>query len=354
MKVLPVYRRLAAPLLLAFATSAHAWSGAGHQTVGALTEQLLQGTPAAQRVAQLLGDVTLAQASAWLDCARGIDPAKGFDYTTRGRYAECAPFETDAGIAELRAFVQRNHRQCQPAPGAEDCHRGYHYANLAYQRSRYLPGSTGARPDDIVGAATAAIAVLQGRPAPAPFGFDSPRDALLVIAHLVGDMHQPMHIGSVYLDAQGQPVDPDKTGLDPATFTRGSNQIVIPARPPTGAAGLQAVAAGWRMPNLHSIWDGVPAALTPAGIDAAWLRATRQVPVTPGDMAGWPARWASETLDQGRPALHDLAFGPRQGEVWVVKLPPDYEARMATIKRRQLTLAAARLAQILRATLGAP
>lgn len=342
-------RRLAAPLLLAFATTAHAWSGAGHQTVGALAEQLLQGTPAAQRVAQLLGEVTLAQAGVWLDCARGIDPARDFDYTTRGRYAECAPFESDAGIAQLRAFVQRNHRQCQPAPGAEDCHRGYHYANLAYQRSRYLPGSTGARPDDIVGAAAAAISVLQGRAVPAPFGFNSPRDALLVIAHLVGDMHQPLHIGSVYLDARGQPVDPDKTGLDPATFTRGNNQVVIPTRPPTGEAGLAAVAAGWRIPNLHGLWDGVPASLTAASIDAAWLGAARQVAPDEGDPTRWPAQWAGESLAQSKAALAGLHYGPQQGDVWPATLPPGYEAHMAEIKQRQLTLAAARLAAVLKA-----
>lgn len=344
-------RRLCAALLLScsLTPAVHAWSGQGHQTIGTLTTQLLAGTPAAARVTQLLGDVTLAQVSVWADCARGIDPAREFDYTTRGRYAECAPFETEAGIAELRAYVLRNLRQCNPAPGAEDCHRGYHYANLAYQRTRYQPGITGARPDDIVGAAVAAIRVLQGEPSPAPFGFASPREALLVLAHVVGDLHQPLHIGSVYLDANGQPVDPDETGLDRATFTRGSNQIVIPTRPPTGAAGLAAVAAGWRMPNLHSVWDNVPAALAPEGVDAPWVSAAQQVEPTAGAPTSWPAQWAGESLAQSRAALAGLSYGPRQGEVWPATLPAGYDERMAEIKRRQLTRAAARLAAVLRA-----
>lgn len=343
------HRRTALLLLSCSLTSAaHAWSGQGHHTIGTLTAQLIAGTPAGGRVGQLLGGITLAEASVWADCARGIDPARDFEYTTRGRYAECAPFETDPHIAELRAYVQRNLRQCEPAPGAEDCHRGYHYANLAYQRTRYEAGLIGARPDDIVGAAVAAIRVLRGEPTPAPFGFASPREALMVLAHVVGDLHQPLHIGSVYLDADGTPVDPDVTGLDLATFTRGNNQVVIPSRPPTGAAGLAAIAAGWRMPNLHGMWDGVPASLTVAGIDAAWLDAARRVAAAEGDPSLWPAEWAGESLAQSKAALAGLRYGPRQGEVWPATLPPDYEARMAEIKQRQLTLAAARLAFILK------
>lgn len=344
-------RRRCAALLLSCSLTplAHAWSGLGHQTIGTLTAQLIQGTPAERHVAQLLGDITLAQASVWADCARGIDPARNFDYTAHGRYAECAPFENEAHIAELRAYVQRNLRQCNPAPGAEDCHRGYHYANLAYQRTRYEPGITGARPDDIVGAAAAAIRVLQGEPSPAPFGFATPREALMVLAHVVGDLHQPLHIGSVYLAADGQPVDPDATGLDRSTFTRGSNQVVIPSRPPTGAAGLAAVAAGWRMPNLHSVWDNVPAALTAASVDASWLDEVRQVEPSAGAPASWPVQWAGESLAQARAGLAGVSYGPRQGEVWPATLPTGYEERMAEIKRRQLTRAAARLAAVLRA-----
>lgn len=350
----PLRHLLAAALLVASATTAHAWSGDGHPTVATIAEQLLQGTPAARRVHELLDGMTLAQASVWADCARGIDPAQGFDYTARGRYAECAPLENDARIAELRAFVQRNHRQCQPPPGAEDCHRGYHYTNVSYQRSRYLPGAVGTRPDDIVGAAVAAIQVLQGQPSPAPFGFASPREALLVLAHLVGDMHQPLHVGAIYLDAQGQLLDPDKTGIDPASFTRGGNLLVIPARPPTGAAGVRAVVAGWRLPNLHALWDAVPAAQAPSGIDAAWLQAARQLPATPGPVVDWPAQWASETLAELRPALDGVRFGPRRGEVWTVQLPRGYDARLAAMKRQQLTRAGARLARLLTAALSTP
>jgi hypothetical protein len=44
-----------------------------------------------------------------------------------------------------------------------------------------------------------------------------------------------------------------------------------------------------------------------------------------------------------------LRFGPRANNEWTVTLPADYAARMNAIKKRQLTRAGARLAQLLRA-----
>jgi hypothetical protein len=345
-------RRLIAATLLALPLAAQAWSADGHRSVVTLAAELLRGTPTEARVQQLLEGLSLQDASVWADCARGIDPAREFSYPVRGRFAECAPLEaSEARLAELADYVRRNHRQCRPAPGAEDCHRGYHYVNLAYQRSRYLAGATSTRPDDIVGATAAAIAVLQGRPAPAPFGIANPREALLMLLHFVGDLHQPLHVAGVYLDADGQPVDPDKTGLRPETFTVGGNRLMLPERPQTGAAGIAAAVAGWRPTNLHALWDSVPPTLRADRVDARWLQAARRVPASAGAPADWPARWAADSLAQGRPALHDVHFGARQGEVWPVTLPEGYEARMEAIKREQLTRAGARLAEVLRVAL---
>lgn len=345
-------RRLFATALTALPLLAQAWSADGHRSVAALAGELLRGTPTEARVLHLLDGLSLQDASVWADCARGIDPSRDFSYPVRGRFAECAALEKDeTRLAELGDYVRRNHRQCAPLPGAEDCHRGYHYVNLSYQRSRYLAGATGTRPDDIVGALGAAVAVLQGRPAPAPFGIANRREALLMVLHFVGDLHQPIHVASIYLDAAGQPVDPDKTGLDPASFTVGSNRLVLPNRPPTGTAGIQAVLSGRLITNLHSLWDSVPATLRADHIDGRWIAEARHVQASTGAPTDWPARWAGDSLAQGRLALHDLRFGARQGEVWPVTLPDGYEARMNAIKRQQLTLAGARLAQLLQATL---
>jgi len=68
--------------------SAMAWGPDGHHTVGAIADHLLVGKPAAAKVSELLGGLSLQDAAVWADCAKGIDPAKGFTYTSAGRYPE--------------------------------------------------------------------------------------------------------------------------------------------------------------------------------------------------------------------------------------------------------------------------
>ena len=43
---------------------------------------------------------------------------------------------------------------------------------------------------------------------PQPFSFETKQEALRVLAHLVGDVHQPLHVGAIYLDAPGNAVNP--------------------------------------------------------------------------------------------------------------------------------------------------
>ncbi|MBW8893612.1 MAG: S1/P1 nuclease, partial [Burkholderiales bacterium] len=297
----------------------------------------------------------------WADCAKGVSTSQHFSYPSPGSYAECAPLETPARIAEMADYVRRNTHQCTLGIGEDTCHKQMHYADVALQRSRYLLGFTGTRPDDVVGALQAAILVLQGKPAPAQPSFKSPREALLVLTHLVGDIHQPLHVGSVYLDAQGQRVDPDKKGgLDPATFTVGGNSLYVVAAAPVAAPATAMqdddnepdgpVGAGHFGPlKLHAVWDGVPDKFKPKRVDAAWLAEARKVRLNQGDPIDWPARWATQSLDQAGLAFEGLKFSPKQGSHWTTSLPSGYSAKADSIKRQQLTAAGARLAFVLKA-----
>ena len=129
-------------------------------------------------------------------------PSQNYNYPTAGKYPECVPLETPARIAEMADYVRRNDRQCV-LRGEETCHKQTHYTDVALQRSRYVLGFTGTRSDDVVGSVRQAILVLQGKPAPRQPNFKSPREALLVLAHLVGDIHQPLHVGAVFSPRQG-------------------------------------------------------------------------------------------------------------------------------------------------------
>jgi hypothetical protein len=348
-------RRLLALAFSALPLLAHAWGPEGHQTVATLAAGLLKGTAAEARVQALLGDMTLAQAAIWADCVKGISPSQDYTYPSPGKYPECAPLETPARIAEMADYVRRNDRQCHVGLDEDSCHRQTHYADIALQRSRYVPGFVGTRADDVVGALRQAILVLQGKPTAGPPSFRSPREALIVLTHLVGDLHQPLHVGSVYLDDLGRRVDPDKTGFQRNTFTVGGNSLWLiaakppaPARPPSGPAP---VTAGFGPVRLHAVWDGVPAKLKPARVDAAWLAEARKIHPNLGEPTDWPARWATQSLEQARLAFDGLKFSARQGDHWNVHLPSGYGARADAIKRQQLTIAGARLAQLLQATL---
>lgn len=347
-------RRLAAALLATLPIAAHAWGADGHQTVATIAAGLIKGTPTEARVAALLGDMSLPQASLWADCAKGVSPAHNYTYPSPGKYAECAPLETPARIAEMADYVRRNDKQCTIGMDEDSCHRQTHYADITVQRSRYLLGFVGTRADDVAGALRTAILVLQGKPAEGPPHFKSKREALIVLVHLVGDLHQPLHVGSLYLDPQGHRVDPDKTGLDVASFTVGGNSlwVVGTAKPPVPASGpAQPAGAFFGPPKLHTLWDGVPDKFKPQRVDAAWLAQARKVRDNTGDPADWPARWATQSLEQSRLAFEGLSFSAKQGSHWTVVLPQGYNARADAIKRQQLTLAGAKLAQVLKATL---
>jgi len=331
-------RALLALAAALFTTAAAPWGPDGHRTVGALADRLIAGTHAQAQVRALLGELTLEQAAVWADCAKGVDPAKDYAYTAAGRFPECAPFETPEGEAEMADFVRRNDSNCPRAPTAPSCHTQYHYTDEAVQRRRYHLGDAGTREFDVVAAIAATMRVLEGAPAPAPFDIRDKREALLLLSHYVGDVAQPLHVGAVYLGPDGRVVDPQVPRLAPATDTQGGNRIVTIR-----------VATNHRSETLHATWDDIPAALHADHIDAAWLASARAEPATRGDMQGWPAQWADATLTQARLALADLRFGPAQANQWTVPLTGRYDDAMAPVKKRQLTLAGARLARTLMA-----
>jgi hypothetical protein len=317
---------------------AWAWGPDGHHTVGAIADQLIAGSHAAANVNALLNGLSLQDAAVWADCAKAIDPNKNYRYRSPGHYPECAIYETPEREAEMADFVRRNDHNCARKPTEESCHKQYHYTDVAIQRNQYARGLVGTRDDDIVAAVAAAMHVLKGEPAPGPFNFKDKREALLVLVHYVGDIHQPLHVGAIYLDSHGKTVDPDAGTFDSNTETRGGNQIFI------------ATHAKPTCRSLHAAWDAVPLSLTAPHISVAWLGEAKVVPTTAGDTSSWPASWASDTVMQAQKAFAGLEFSNRQGGYWTVLLPAGYSnKKMGRIKKTQLILAGARLTQLLQA-----
>ncbi len=309
-------------------SQASAWGPDGHHTVGAIADQLLVGTHAADEVQAILGNITLQDAAVWADCAKGIDPKKNYAYTSEGRYPECEVFETPEEEAAMADFVRRNDTNCSPQPAGKACHNEYHYTDIAIQHDHYDRSYVGARNDDIVAAIGAATHVLKGDPSPAPFNFRDKREALLILTHYVGDIHQPLHVGAIYLNAIGHRVNPDTGTYNPETETRGGNSLMISSR------------------NMHSKWDAVPASLKPSHVDD-FIDDAEAVPATTGQIYDWPATWAGDTIITAKKAFTGLKFGSKTNGKWATTLPAKYTSKMNSIKKTQITKAGAHLAQLL-------
>ena len=314
-----------------------AFGAQGHAFSAAVADRLLNPR-AARQVTRTLG-MKLEVASTWADCIKDVQPhGDGWRYVPDARYHRaCQAFGTPEGIAGMIDFVSRNSTQCDSSGREIACHKKYHFTDVAIQHDHYNRAFVGTSDHDVVSALQAAINVLHGRRAPAPFSIRNRREALLLLAHLVGDVHQPLHVGALYLDAEGQPLDPDASGapLDPNTATRGGNSI---------ADGTS---------NLHAEWDAVAAGLQARRIDQRVLAQARGIAAGASDPVQWPAAWASETLLVSRAAFDDLVFKPNAAKPgqWSVQFADRdaYFHRKDAIQARQLIRAGARLAQLLNA-----
>jgi hypothetical protein len=326
----------AASLLVALgaARAASAWSAAAHEAIGAAADRRIAGTHAASEVRALLDGESLATASVWADCARGVvRNGRGFRYRESPDHPECARFETTPGEAALVDFVARNAARCSRSARESECgHESYHFANVAIQRDRYAGDVTGASDHDLIAATRAAIAVLRGQRPPEPFAIASKREALLLLAHYVGDLHQPLHVAAVYLSDQGRLVDPDATRFDARTATRGGNALLVGSK------------------KLHAIWDGVAQSIRADVRKPRGAAAGAAVPKMHGDPASWPSAWATDSLRAGRSAFEGVAFGARSRDgTWRTTLPSGYGAHRAELQKQQLIAAGAHLAQLLEA-----
>ena len=323
-------RTLVAASLAVAALPAMAWGPHGHQTVGAIADQLIAGTPTAKKVRQVLGS-NLQMASVWADCARGVESNAGtWRYTASGTYKECAPYENDASKAAMVAFVQRNATRCGGNAGAAQCrHTAYHFTDISIRHDRYDPSLPGANPNDLVQAIGAALSVLQGGKSPAPINIASRREALRLLTHYIGDLHQPLHVGSIYLDDAGNITDPTNAQQARAQDNRGGNKLLL---------------KGWK---LHATWDDVPGKLTTALIAGQGAIEARRVKPATGPINQWPTAWASDTLVNADRAFQGLTIAPKVGDSWAVSATePDYRLSREALQHEQIVKAGARLAQI--------
>jgi hypothetical protein len=332
-------------------TAASAWGFEGHRVTGSVAAKLLKPS-AEKQVRKILNEfddrdldrpkspdeIDLRISGPWGDCVRSVakhDDGK-FRYEVDPDHLEfevpCIRFGSTRERARVVDYARRN----WTCGRERQCHTLFHFENIAIQRGRFDRSFQGTADHDLVAAVGAAIAVLTDKPAPPPFSIKDKKEALLLLTHFMGDLHQPLHVGAVFLGLDGKLVDPDiDHRIDPATETAGGNFIQD------------------QNVNLHHEWDDIPQDIGDASTRELEADA-RSIPASQGPMESWPVAWASETILIARDAFKGLSFQivdqpPRQK--WSVAFddPTGYRQSADTIKRKQLAKGGARLAEILNA-----
>jgi hypothetical protein len=332
--------------------NAHAWGNDGHRAVGAIADQLIKGSNAEMQVqALLLPGESLAKVASWADCVKGT---------------YCGP-QTE----EMVAYTTANPK-----------HSEYHYTDVPFQLAHYEDHGVGTTDHDIVQTLKQCIAVLQGKgnATSNPHNF-TPRQALLMLTHLTGDIAQPLHVGEGYVGKNGGFMVPTQKQLDDkeAFATQGGNNLqlddikltaksseLIPAapaeesKPATPARPPQATRA------FHSYWDTTVVnyafrrigARSPEQFAQMVIAGNPVVSPNSGDPVTWPYEWADQTLVVAKLAYADVVPGAmaqqtaKNGEVynvWPLAIPDNYPVPSSAAAKAQLIQGGYHLAAVLKA-----
>jgi|SRR5215470_1821386 len=322
-----------------------AWDYPGHRIVGGIADLVLQRHyPATQkRVSDLLdlqlaGGVwqkrTLREVAVFPDCAKADNEL----------YCGRAPSE------EEKAYAARNPH-----------HGGFHYTDVPLQQTSYIAKKAGTSDTDVVQMITYIVTQLRAKTQPPKKDVKlTDTEAVWLLAHLVGDVHQPLHVGAKYFkDDCETSVDPNDGGTPPdfgigktVAQTVGGNLITLappaPAVPPSD--------------NLHFYWDGasVAQAMLAAGVaqsEQDFARLLAGAPPSGWETAGapetWSAQWATEVLPLAVQAHDRLTIRKRPFPfpscTWTTTLDPAYQDWAKDQARTQLAKAGFRLAALLKA-----
>jgi hypothetical protein len=259
----------------------------------------------------------------------------------------------------------------------------YHYTDVPFQKEHYHDGDVGTAPDDIVQTLKEAIAVLQGKTDPAlnPHGFTK-RQALLLITHMTGDIHQPLHVGAAFVNKDGKFVVPKtRAEIDEiAVFdSRGGNNFLMDDAklsslvagmsdviPPEEAKPIKEGVPKALTKPFHSYWDSTTVnyafrrirTKTPDQFAQAAIDSKPVVAPATGNPVTWPYQWADDALAVSKQAFDGVTVGKitpqtsKKGETyytWSLEVPQNYPVPSSAIAKTQLIKGGYHLAQLLQA-----
>jgi len=354
--------------ILSSTTAAQAYGPLGHEIVGAIADERLAGTPMAAKIAVLLDGFSLEKAAVIADEIKGWDK-KGVDDPRSFHYSAHRKIDR-----QLRDFWRANQPMLDSNSTAPS-HHWFHYTDVPVAPpQKYRDGTAGRSKWDIVHMIRYCVQILQGRlPEQNERKITKPV-ALILLAHYVADIHQPLHVGAEYFDAQGRVADPDKDKS--ALGDEGGNTFTLELsdEPPRGRGMHKKKFHGfWDYDAVNTLFPRVPGTLGKSELQAlieplkkelVHEMATREPrnwrmpPSVPAD--NYAEMWADEILPIAREAHERVQFmnvHPQQEEDRVVasgeadeKPRPDkmnYRVWATNIVRDELHKAGWRLADLL-------
>jgi S1/P1 Nuclease len=227
--------------VVAFRASLCAYGPLGHEIVGAIADERLANTPTAAQVHALLDGLTLEKAALIADeikgwDKKGVDDPKSFHYSSHRNI--------DRQLRDFWRANQPTHDMNSEAPS----HHWFHYTDVPVMPAqRYRDGIVGRSKWDIVHMLPFCIDVLQGRiPEQNERKITKPV-ALILLAHYVADVHQPLHVGAEYFDGQGRATDPDRDKSALADEGGNTFTLELSDEPPRRR--------GIRKKKFHGFWD---------------------------------------------------------------------------------------------------
>ena len=319
----------AAFLTIIFAAPLQAYAPLGHEIVGAIADERLANTPTAAKISVLIDGMTLEKAAVIPDEIKGWDK-KGVDVPKAFHYS--AHSKIDRQLRDFWRANQPTHDMNSAAPS----HHWFHYTDVPVVRvEKYAEGRAGRSKWDVVHMIPYCVEVLRGRVPEQNERKITKPVAVILLAHYVADIHQPLHVGAEYFDGQGHVADPDKNKS--ALGDEGGNTFTLELsdEPPR--------ARGVHKKKLHGFWDNdavnalfpeVPNALPKSErqqqIDPAKKQLVREMATHEPEawrmptniaIANYAEAWADEILPIAREAHERLQFRnahPQQEEDRVV------------------------------------
>jgi len=312
-------------------TPAFGWGNNGHKTVGRVAELRLANKPTTMaKINEILrhGE-TLSSIATWADKVKNED-------------------NFFVGATNPDSDTQHFYNQL-----VNKHNRNWHFVDLPLGCTSYvdLRCKKFTSKTDIVQLINICIRVLRGQTVAANLPRLNRRNALRMLVHLVGDLHQPLHVGVGFVNVDG----PD-------------GEIVIAREPdeilnndfPSDMGGNKLLIKDEVSDNLHSFWDADLVDIARGNQNISQFSQSLNSLATPawdptGNPTTWAAQWATDTLGVSKKNAYDDTIKILKEVViddktkYVTEKGPNYKDQNVDIVKEQLAKGGYRLAKLLQA-----